>query len=199
MSPDAAQAVDQSSARAAADNSVTASRIYGQLADADVAASAMFRSSNESERQALAATYLSTADTVQRTVGDAVVAAYDDRWRQARLGTVANQLAIYRKVVDDGIEAGRGDNFARQAVLVSAYAREASSYMSSVVLVSVRDLADDERDRLAEARRDAQRWRVAALALPVLILLLLVAVQWWLWRRTRRRLNPGLLAATAAT
>lgn len=198
LSPGAATALDRDSAAAAARNSTSARAIYGGLADTDVAAAALFLAPDETRRASLIGAYVTTVDRVQRELSDAQVHAYADPDRLSRLTLIADELRVYRRVVDDGTTAGYGDDFAVQAVLASAYAREASHYMSEVVLPAVSHLSADDRDRLARARLDGRLWLAAAIATPVLVLAVLVAVQFWLWRRTRRRLNAGLLTASAS-
>ncbi|WP_203841741.1 hypothetical protein [Winogradskya humida] len=198
VSPGAAEALGKDAAAATASNSASARDIYGGLADTDVAASALFLAPDRVRRTELTTAYVAAVDRAQRALSAAMVRAYGDPARLAQLTTIADAVRVYRRVVDDGRTAGLGDDFAKQAVLASAYAREASFYMSGVVLPSVMRLGTDDRARLARAQRDGQRWRVAALGLPVVVLLVLGAVQWWLWRRTRRRLNAGLVAAGAA-
>lgn len=197
-SPAAAEALGRDAAADTARNSTSAREIYGGLADTDVAAGAMFLAEDEARRSRQIGVYVAAADRVQRAISAAQVHAYDDPGRLSQLTTVADELRVYRRVVDDGIVVGYGDDFAVQAVLASAYAREASHYMAEVLLPSVRRLAADDQERLAGARRDGLRQLIAAVLLPVLTLLALAAAQWWLWRRTRRRLNAGLLAATGA-
>jgi hypothetical protein len=198
VSPGAAVALDRESAAAATRNSTSARDIYAKLADTDVAAGALFLAEDETRRAELITAYAITADRVQRALSEAQVHAHDDTDRLAQLTTIADELRVYRKVVDDGTVAGYGTDFAVQAVLASAYAREASHYMSAVLLPSVRRLSSDDQDRLTDARRDGRSRLIAGVVLPALSLLVLAAVQWWLWRRTRRRLNVGLLTATAS-
>ncbi|WP_212996660.1 hypothetical protein [Winogradskya consettensis] len=198
VSPRAAEALGQDAAAASASNSASARDIYQGIADTDAAASVLFLATSLAQRDALMGLYVEAVDRAQSALSAAMVRAYDDPARLARLTTIADEVRAYRKVVDDGLTVGLGDDFAKQAVLASAYAREASFYISDVVLPSVMRLGTEDQERLARAQRDGQLWRIAALGLPVLVLLVLGGVQWWLWRRTRRRLNAGLVAAVAA-
>jgi hypothetical protein len=50
----------------------------------------------------------------------------------------------------------------------------------------------------ASGRATGVRWVVAAIVLAVVVGVALCRAQWWLWRRTHRVVNYGLLAASAA-
>jgi hypothetical protein len=84
--------------------------------------------------------------------------------------------------------------------LGAAYLQEASRLMRGRLLPAARNISAEANARLAGASGRAT-------GLPLALLLLVAAVivgfalyraQWWLFRRTHRRLNPGLVVASAA-
>jgi hypothetical protein len=94
------------------------------------------------------------------------------------------------------IEAARANN--RQGFPIgAAYLRAASKSIQGDALPPLEQLVNDERSRVdasSNAATDAQR---ELLALLVLVVAALVVTQVWLFAKTRRVLNPPLVAATA--
>ncbi|MFJ8696901.1 hypothetical protein ACIRED_28900, partial [Streptomyces roseolilacinus] len=80
-----------------------------------------------------------------------------------------------------------------------AYLRYANQRMTTQLLPAAERLYEAETARLAEDEGDARAWPVPSLAAGLLVLAALAWAQWRDHRRTNRILNPGLLAATAAT
>ncbi|MFG1889454.1 hypothetical protein ACGFIR_16480 [Micromonospora sp. NPDC049051] len=217
-----ATTLGERSAATAVDTSTTARQIYQGLADADVAASAVFLLPPDEERRAsLVAAYDASVHEVERTLTDSMGRAVDDPDRLTRLATIAARLKVYRDVVcaalrvagplptataEDrepcppagGEQTGTGSPAAR-AVLASAYARQASHYMSTELLTAAQGLWNYDTRLLLDARADARPWLAASVLVPLAALAALVLVQVWLRRRTRRRLNAGLLLASAGT
>ncbi|MDT0527757.1 hypothetical protein RM555_01995 [Micromonospora sp. DSM 115977] len=218
-----ATTLGERSAATAVGTSTTARQIYQGLADADVAASAVFLLPPAEERRApLVAAYDASVHEVERTLTDSMGNAVGDPDRLTRLATIAARLKVYRDVVCAALrvagplsaaatgnrqpcpaagaaeQAGTGSPAAR-AVLASAYAREASHYMSTELLTAAQGLWNYDTRLLLDARADARPWLAASVLVPLGALAALVVVQVWLRRRTRRRLNAGLLLASVAT
>ncbi|MGC5333995.1 hypothetical protein [Micromonospora sp. DT62] len=218
-----ATTLGERSAATAVGTSTTARQIYQGLADADVAASAVFLLPPAEDRRApLVAAYDASVHEVERTLTDSMGNAVGDPDRLTRLATIAARLKVYRDVVCAALrvagplsatatgnrqpcppagaaeQAGTGSPAAR-AVLASAYAREASHYMSTELLTAAQGLWNYDTRLLLDARADARPWLAASVLVPLGALAALVVVQVWLRRRTRRRLNAGLLLASVAT
>ncbi|MEU7932080.1 hypothetical protein [Micromonospora echinofusca] len=217
-----ATTLGERSAATAVGTSTTAREIYQGLADADVAASAVFLlPPTEDRRASLVAAYDASVHEVERTLTDSMGNAVGDPARLTRLATIAARLKVYRDVVCAALrvagplsatatgnrrpcppatteQAGTGSPAAR-AVLASAYARQASHYMSTELLTAAQGLWNYDTRLLLDARADARPWLAASILVPLAALAALVAVQVWLRRRTRRRLNAGLLLASVGT
>ncbi|MFG3708246.1 hypothetical protein ACGF7U_26410 [Micromonospora sp. NPDC047670] len=219
-----ATTLGERSAETAVRTSTTAREIYRGLADADVAASAVFLlPPTEDRRASLVGAYDAAVHEVERRLTDSMGDAVDDPDRLRRLATIAARLTVYRDVVcaalrvagplpalpgaenrrpcapaEETAETGT-DNAAARAVLASAYAREASHYMSTELLTEAQGLWNYDTRRLIDARADARPWLAASVLVPLGTLAALVVTQVWLRRRTRRRLNAGLLLASAGT
>ncbi|WBB80530.1 hypothetical protein O7606_03845 [Micromonospora sp. WMMD882] len=194
-----AGALGERSASTAARTSTNARQIYVLLADTDVAASAVFLlSPGDRERAGLEAAYQDKVRAVERALNRSMGAAADDRDRLTRLAGITARFQRYQRVVDDGLAVVSDGSDIRRGVLASAYAAQASHYMTDQVLDAAQSLWNYDTRLLREARGDAGWWASAALGTPLVTLAALGGVQWWLWRRTRRRLNAGLLVATVS-
>ncbi|MEU4778918.1 hypothetical protein [Micromonospora sp. NPDC023633] len=218
-----ATTLGERSAATAVATSTTAREIYQGLADADVAASAVFLLPPAEDRRAsLVAAYDASVHEVERTLTDSMGNAAGDPDRLTRLATIAARLKVYRDVVCAALrvagplpaaaagnrqpcppagaaeQAATGSPAAR-AVLASAYAREASHYMSTELLTAAQGLWNYDTRLLLDARADARPWLATSVLVPLGTLAALVVVQVWLRRRTRRRLNAGLLLASVGT
>ncbi|MEH1100292.1 hypothetical protein [Micromonospora sp. CPCC 205561] len=218
-----ATTLGERSAATAVGTSTTAREIYQGLADADVAASAVFLlPPAESRRASLVTAYDASVHEVERTLTDSMGNAVGDPDRLTRLATIAARLRVYREVVCAALRATgplpavapgnrspcpaaqatggiRSEHAAARAVLASAYARQASHYMSTELLTAAQALWNYDTRLLLDARADARPWLAASVLVPLATLAALVAVQVWLRRRTRRRLNAGLLLASVCT
>ncbi|MCX4473525.1 hypothetical protein OOK41_25010 [Micromonospora sp. NBC_01655] len=194
-----ATTLGERSAATAARTGTSARQIYVGLADADVAASAVFLLPPGADRMAgLKADYQRKIHEVEHALNASMGAAVDDPDRLAKLATIAARLQVYQRIISDALAVAEArGTVASQGVLASAYAREASYYLSTQLLTAAQTLWDYDTRLLREARVDARWWAAASLLMPLLTLAALGAVQWWLWRRTRRRLNAGLLVASA--
>jgi hypothetical protein len=136
----------------------------------------------------------------QRQRKDVFAAA--DALRQAEVrdpdGASAGRVRRLAELVPDYVrlvEIGWSDSRERQPVGTS-YLAQASFLVRKTILEEAKLLYQDQRDALAAAQRDAGRPAWLTLVAGVLALAVLVAAQRWLFRRTRRRFNPGLIAAT---
>lgn len=168
-------------------------QIYRALSDADATAASAFLSGGlepaAARRRyladiAAAAAHLASATA---TAGHSV-AARD-------LATLSAQLPVYTGEV----ETARADN--RLGLpLGAAYLREASGLMRGTLLPAARGISAQASAQLSAASGQAT-------GLPLAVVLLVIAVivgyalfrgQRWLFRRTHRRLNMGLVLASAA-
>ncbi|MGX7829454.1 hypothetical protein ACTG9Q_30630 [Actinokineospora sp. 24-640] len=106
-------------------------------------------------------------------------------------GDVASRLPVYSGLVETGWV------YARQGQpLGAAYLRQAAHLLHKDVLPVVERAVAADTAALREAQRDAGSVPWTALAVGVLALAVLARVQVSLARRTHRRANPGLFAAT---
>jgi hypothetical protein len=177
----------------------SARKVYQALSDADVSASAVFLvPANSPEGNDLKIAYDRAVQRVDRALVDAVRYIGSDATRSARISVVARRLEAYRRVIADA-DALAGDNDPLNDILAAAFAREASAYLRERLLPVAYRLWTAETDRLRHARTAGRWWLLASVALPVLDLAALGWLQWWLWRRTRRRVNLWLVGATALT
>lgn len=196
-----ATTLGERSASTAARTSVSAREIYTRLADTDVAASGLFLLADESRLAGLRGTYQNQVREVERSLNTSMGEAVEDPDRLARLAAIASRFQTYQQIVAAAqqVAAGGGGDSVAPRLLASAYARAASHYMADELLVAARNLREYDTRLLREARGDAGWWAAASVGTPLVTLAVLGAVQWWLWRRTRRRLNAGLLVASLST
>ncbi|MGC4807512.1 hypothetical protein [Micromonospora sp. DT233] len=193
-----ASTLGEAAAGVAARTGTSARQIYVGLADADAAAGAAFLlPPGEELSTRLRADYRQKINEVEHALNVSMGAAADDPRRLARLATIAARLQRYEGIIADALAVAKpSDAVSNEQVLAAAYAREASHYLSAHLLPAAQALWDYDTRLLREARGEARWWAAASLLMPALTLAALVAVQWWLWQRTRRRLNVGLLVAS---
>jgi len=171
--------------------SFDAQQIYRSLSDADATEAAAFLSGGL-EPLALRARYQADIAHAARHL-EAATAAAGQSAARSRLATLSAGLPVYAGLV----ETARADN--RLGLpLGAAYLREASGFMRARLLPAARGLYAQENAQLAAADQRATGLPYAALVIAVAAAASLVGSQWWLARRTRRMLNPGLLAASIA-
>jgi len=109
------------------------------------------------------------------------------------LAEVSADLTTYTGLV----EQARANN--RQGFPVaSAYLEEASTVLREDIVPALDELVAAEQDRVDGELRLVRVAAPLVLATAVLALAVLVGVQVWVARRTRRRLNAGLVGATVA-
>jgi hypothetical protein len=175
--------------------SVEAQQIYQHLSDADNTAATAFLAGGlepPAARQRYLADIQAAGTEIEKATaegGAALGSASTD------LATLSADLPIYT----GEIETARADN--RQGFpLGAAYLREASGLMRSTLLPAAGDMYTTENAGLGAATAQATGrpfvYATIAVGLGVVIVLALVSV--WLFRRTRRVVNGGLLLAGTA-
>jgi len=168
---------------------VQAQQLYRSLSDADATAAAAFLSSG-SEPVALRERY--QADIAAASASLAALSVTSERER-GPVTEIAMSLPVYTGLV----ETARSYNRLNLPV-GSAYLREASGLMRERLLPAAKALYEIEIGNLANDRGGAASFPWLTLPLIMLTLAGLVATQVYLVRRTRRLVNVGLAAATAA-
>ncbi|HVQ90354.1 MAG TPA: hypothetical protein VMU51_04905 [Mycobacteriales bacterium] len=174
---------------------VNAETINTALADADATAAQAFLAGGLPPA-AQTARYRADIDRAGSQLAAATARVGDSGPAADAVRTLATQLPVYTGL----IEAARANN--RQGFPVgAAYLAQASQLNRSQLLPAAQRLLTLQQgnvlDGYASARADGSgRWAVAML---VVLLAALVLVQWRLYRRTNRVLNPPLVAATALT
>ncbi|MFI6760323.1 hypothetical protein ACIBF5_14415 [Micromonospora sp. NPDC050417] len=184
----------------AAQMSGNAQGMHRWLAEADAAATGRFLASPESgQRDQLNERYEQALGEVRRLLGESAGLTGGDPARAAGLARVANQLTVYADLVQHAQTLGADPaQKPTDALLGSAYLREASGYLRSVLLPAAQQLWEDETTRLREARRGGQLALFGSIGITLLTLVALWWSQRYLRRRTKRRVNPGLVLATVA-
>ncbi|WP_326562462.1 hypothetical protein [Micromonospora sp. NBC_01796] len=184
----------------AAQMSGNAQAMHRWLAEADAAATGRFLAPPDSgQRVQLNRNYEDALGEVRRLLAESAGLTGGDPDRATGLARVANQLPVYTDLVRRAQELGAEPADRRlDALLGSAYLREASGYLRGVLLPAAQQLWEDETTRLSEARRDGQLALFGSIGITLLTLVPLWWSQRYLRRRTKRRVNPGLALATAA-
>nr|WP_262386975.1 hypothetical protein [Streptomyces sp. TRM49041] len=173
--------------------SADAAHIYRSLADADTAAASGFLAGAQ-EPADVGERYEEDIATAARLLVKAAANTDGSSASAREIATLNEQLPRYTGL----IERARAAN--RQGLpLGGAYLRYANQRMTTQMLPAAQRLYEAETARLAQDDRDARAWPVLSLAAGVLVLAVLAWAQRRDYRRTNRILNPGLLAATAAT
>lgn len=164
--------------------------IYGALSVANTTAATAFLSGgiepNDVRDRYEAAIGQASAGLITASNG---VAANDTHSLEL-LTDVSNQLAVYTGI----IATARANNRAGRPIAVG-YLSESSALMQQSILPSAERLYRRHADAVQASGRSAGV-SPAIIAAAVLVLGLLVLAQVFLARRSRRRLNPGLVTAT---
>jgi hypothetical protein len=171
--------------------------IYQALAAADTAATGRLLAKDEVARRTLDSDYTAAIDQIRQQLGSAAGLTGGNPGRAADVARVALQLPVYTALVEKAQNLlAHATSSAGPALLGSAYLREASNYLRTVLLHAADQLWNDEVRRLADAQNRV-RW-TSSIHLGVLLagLGVLAWIQWSLARRTHRIVNVGLLAAT---
>jgi hypothetical protein len=168
---------------------VQVQQLYRSLSDADATAAAAFLSSG-AEPAALRERY--QADIAAASAALAAVTVTNERQR-AQVATIAASLPVYTGLV----ETARSYNRLNLPV-GAAYLREASGLMRQQLLPAAKTLYGIETGSLAADRAGAAEFPWVTVPLILVMLAGLIVAQVYLVRRTRRLVNVGLAAATAA-
>jgi len=174
---------------------VNAETIYTSLADADATAAQAFLTGGLPP-PAQTARYRDDVDLAGGQLALAAARAGGSGAAADAVHTLATQLPVYTGLV----EAARANN--RQGFPVgAAYLAEASQLSRTQLLPAAQRLFTEEQGGMASGYRTARAsGRVLMAGLSVLVLFAaLVLVQWSLYRRTHRVLNPPLVAAAVLT
>lgn len=172
--------------------SLDAQQIYRSLSDADATEAAAFLSGGL-EPLGLRARYQADIALAASHLQAAATAGAGESAAGSRLAILSRGLPTYTGLV----ETARADN--RLGLpLGAAYLREASGFLRARLLPAARDLYTLENAQLAAADHRATGLPYATLAVALIAAALMFAGQRWLARRTRRIVNPGLLAASIA-
>jgi hypothetical protein len=173
--------------------SLDGQKIYRALSDADATAASAFLSSG---LEPINGPPRYQADIAQAAAHlESATAAAGHSAGAADLATLSAGLPVYT----GEMQTARADN-RLGLVLGAAYLREASALMRDKLLPAARNISAEANVRLAGASGRAT-------GLPLVLVLLVAAVivgfalyraQRWLFRRTHRRLNPGLVVASVA-
>ncbi len=173
--------------------SLDGQKIYRALSDADATADSAFLSGGPALINGPPRYQTDIAQAAAHL--ESATAAAGHSAAAADLAALSAGLPVYTGEV----QTARADN--RLGLpLGAAYLREASALMRDKLLPAARNIAVEANVRLAGASGRAT-------GLPLAMVLLVAAVivgfalywaQRWLFRRTRRRLNPGLVVASVA-
>lgn len=171
---------------------VNAETIYSSLADADTTAAQAFLSGGL-EPASQTTRYTADINRVGSELAQAASRTGQSGPAAQSVRTLATQLPVYTGL----IQSARANN--RQGLPVGAsYLGQASGLLRSTMLPAADQLLTVEQRQLAadyqSARADS--WILGTAAAAALLLIALAGTQLFLTRRTRRLLNPGLLAAT---
>ena len=188
-----AQALDDLAARSGP-LSVAAQDLYRSLSDADATANSAFLAGGL-EQADVRARY--EADIAQAETALAITVAArepaDLADQDSALAVLSRELSVYTGLV----ETARANN--RQGLPVgAAYQREASTLMRDELLPAAQRLYTEETAALRDDQDRAAGIPFVAVLLGAALLVLLFFAQRYVRRRTRRRLNVGLLVATGA-
>ncbi|WP_433604654.1 hypothetical protein [Prescottella agglutinans] len=169
----------------------SAQELYSSLSMADEAATAGFLSG----RVEAAA----VRDRYNQAIGEASTAivsttedvAAGDAQASAAPAKLSRELSFYTAIV----ATARANSRAGNPIGVS-YLNESSALMHDTMLPAAEQLYTRHADAQADTQRHLARPPRAALALCLVALIALIIAQRYLARRSHRRVNPGMIAAT---
>jgi hypothetical protein len=166
--------------------------LYRSLADADTTVAAGFLAGRVEPSQ-VRARYDMDLDLATGSLAQAAIQGGAERVTADHITDITRQLPIYAGLA----ERARVNN--RQGLTVGvAYLRLASELMQHRILPQAAELQRRQAARLDDAYQRAQSFPVVALVACGVSLTGLVWAQIFLFRRTHRVLNIGLVAASAA-
>jgi hypothetical protein len=173
--------------------SLDGQQIYRALSDADATAANAFLSGGL-EPQAARQRYLADVAAAAARLEDAT-AIPSHSLASRDLATLSAELPVYTGEV----ETARADN--RLGLpLGAAYLRQASSLMRGKLLPAARNISAEASSQLLAASGRATGLPLAVILLVMALAMgfVLLRAQRWLFRRSRRRLNLGLVIASVA-
>lgn len=175
-----------------------AEKFYRALSTADVAANSAFLARDQKltlERVGFETSYEGAVGEAQSALATLVAAAGDstDAAQRTLLGTLPGRLSEFTELV----QAARGYNRLEEPV-ASTYQLLAGNSMREQLLPAARSLYESFDDTLRSDQRESTGIPWLELALGGLVVLMLIGVQIYLWRRTKRVFNLGLMLATVA-
>jgi hypothetical protein len=170
----------------------TVTTLYQSLADADATVAAGYLSGGV-EPNEVRARYDQDVVAATANLAQASTQASGEVVTTNRIADITAQLPVYTGLV----ERARANN--RQGLAVgAAYLRRASDLMQSSILPAAAELQRRQAARLADAYQRAGSVPVVALAACGASLAGLIWVQVFLFQRTHRVFNIGLVAASGA-
>jgi heme/copper-type cytochrome/quinol oxidase subunit 2 len=174
-----------------------AQTLYRSLSDADATANSAFLSAggDPGAVDTLRSRYGQDIAQAEHALAIAVAARTpaDLADPDSPLSVLSSKLSVYTGLV----ETARANNLQGFPV-GAAYQREASTLMHDKLLKAARQLYDQETATLEEDQDQASSFPVVELLLGLVALVLLFFAQRYVRRRSRRRLNIGLVVATVA-
>jgi len=175
-----------------------AEQFYRSLSTADVAASAAFLARDvgmATDRVRYETEYEAAAGEAQSALARLVAASDEDTDSRQRdlLGTLPGRLSEYTVLV----EQARAYNRLHEPV-ASTYQLLAADAMAANLLPAGQKLYDSVIERLTDNQRAATEPPWVELTLGGVLLVALIGAQVYVWRRSRRVFNIGLLVATVA-
>jgi len=170
----------------------SAQELYSSLSIADAAATAGFLSGRVEPA--------SVRDRYNQAIGEAATAlvsttsgaSASDAQASELPAELSRNLAIYTAI------AATSDANSRVANPIGvSYLNEASALMHDTMLPAAEQLYTKHAEAQSETQRHLARPPRAALALCLVVLIALIVTQRYLAKRSHRRVNPGMIAATA--
>ncbi|MDF0529802.1 hypothetical protein P0W64_09440 [Tsukamurella sp. 8F] len=173
---------------------VAAQDVYRALSDADATANSGFLAGGQ-ESPAVRSRY--TADIRQAGAALALATSAQSSSTTADPSSPVAVLTANLPVYTGLVETARADNL--QGLPVgAAYQREASHLMRGLLLPAAESLYRTQVAHLAADEDSAGGFPWTEAAVGLILIAVLAAAQWFVWRRSRRRLNAGLTLATLA-
>jgi hypothetical protein len=174
--------------------SLSAQQMYQSLSDADVTATTAFlngRYPSLSSQQRYAADVVRAGNDLSRLTQ---AAAASNRQLFASLDAVSSGLPTYTS----DVKAAQDQYSLGYLLTGGSFMQVATEEMHLTLLPAAQAIYAQENAglRAASARATGLPWIVVVLVLAIAIAFVLFRAQRWLWRRTHRRVNYGLLTAS---
>jgi hypothetical protein len=177
--------------------SLDAQRMYQSLSDADVTATTAFLAGPVEPVQAQQR-YSADIARVAAELVDLKSAAGAGASQQVRASLAAVSTGLPSYTAD--VAEARTYYLLGFQLTGGSFLQVASEEMHLTLLPAAGSIYRQENAALKadSGRATGLGWVVAAFVLTVVVGIVLCRAQWWLWRRTHRVVNTGLLAASAA-